>query len=44
VAELFRLGPDVVMPGTKMPVQRITDEAALAALIEFLGRAAMPAR
>lgn len=27
VAELFRKGPDVVTPGTKMPIQRITDEA-----------------
>ncbi len=42
VAELFRLGPDVVTPGTKMPVQRITDEAELAALIDFLRREAMP--
>ena len=43
VAELFRLGPDVVTPGTKMPIQRITDESELAALIDFLRREAMPA-
>ena len=42
VAELFRKGPDVVTPGTKMPIQRITDEAELEALIDFLEREAMP--
>jgi cytochrome c len=42
VAELFREGPDVVTPGTKMPIQRITDEAELAGLIAFLEREAMP--
>jgi cytochrome c len=43
VADLFRRGPDVVTPGTKMPIQRITDENELAALIAFLRREAMPA-
>jgi cytochrome c len=43
VADLFRRGPDVVTPGTKMPIQRITDENELAALIAFLKREAMPA-
>lgn len=43
VADLFRRGPDVVTPGTKMPVQRITDESELAALIAFLKREAMTA-
>lgn len=42
VAELFRLGPDMATSGTKMPVQRITDEDEIAALIAFLKREAMP--
>ena len=33
---LFELGPDKVLPGTKMPVQRVTDPAALDALIDYL--------
>jgi cytochrome c len=39
VAELFDHGPDVVTPGTKMPIQRIRDEEELAALVEFLKEA-----
>ncbi len=41
VARLFALGPDVVTPGTKMPIQRILDAAERAALIGFLRREAM---
>lgn len=36
VADLFTRGPDVVTPGTTMPVQRLGDPAAMAALIRFL--------
>lgn len=42
VGRLFTLGPDVVTPGTKMPVQRITDPTELAALLAFLRREGMP--
>ena len=33
---LFGLGPDKVLPGTKMPVQRVTGPKALDALIDYL--------
>ena len=33
---LFELGPDKYLPGTKMPVQRITDPTALDALVDYL--------
>jgi cytochrome c len=36
VADLFTRGPDVVTPGTTMPVQRLGDPAERAALIRFL--------
>jgi cytochrome c len=36
VADLFTRGPDVVTPGTKMPVQTVGEPADLAALIRFL--------
>jgi cytochrome c len=36
VADLFRRGPDVVTPGTKMPVQRVDNEEDLRALVDFL--------
>jgi cytochrome c len=39
VAELFDKGPDVVTPGTKMPIQRIRDEEELVALVDFLKEA-----
>ncbi|MEM7499208.1 MAG: c-type cytochrome, partial [Pseudomonadota bacterium] len=38
IAALFRDGPDVVTPGSKMPVQRIAREADRSALIEYLRR------
>jgi cytochrome c len=39
LASLFREGPDKLLPGTKMPLQRITDEEQLAHLVEFLREA-----
>ena len=36
VGALFEIGPDHYTPGSKMPMQRITDEAERAALIAFL--------
>lgn len=36
VADLFTRGPDVVTPGTRMPVQRVGNAEELAALIRFL--------
>lgn len=36
VADLFTRGPDVVTPGTKMPVQRVENAEDLAALLRFL--------
>jgi cytochrome c len=36
IAELFRQGPDRYLPGTKMPVQKIADEASLGHLIDYL--------
>ncbi len=38
IARLFREGPSVVTPGTKMPEQTITDPEDLAALVEWLER------
>ncbi len=42
IADLFRRGPDVVFPGTKMPVQLIADEAALNDLLDYLELIAPP--
>lgn len=42
IAELFDHGPDVVTPGSKMPLQRLKDEEARDALIAFLKEATMP--
>jgi len=36
VADLFTRGPDVVVPGTKMPVQTVGEASDLAALLRFL--------
>lgn len=38
LSELFRLGPDRYLPGTKMPLQRISDEAELENLIDYLAQ------
>jgi len=34
--ELFHDGPDKMLPGTKMPVQRVPDDGELAQLIDYL--------
>ena len=39
---LFKDGPDVVTPGSKMPVQRIKGEQDRADLISYLKRATEP--
>ena len=39
VADLFTRGPDVVTPGTRMPVQRVGNAEDLAALMRFLEQA-----
>ncbi len=39
VAQLFTQGPDVMLPGTRMPVQRMQDPEDLAALLRFLEEA-----
>ncbi|PHK94976.1 hypothetical protein CR162_11120 [Pseudoroseomonas rhizosphaerae] len=39
VADLFTRGPDVVTPGTRMPVQTIGDDEDMAALLRFLEQA-----
>ena len=36
VSQLFELGPEVLLPGTKMPLQRLPDPEARADLIAFL--------
>ncbi|MEQ8665844.1 MAG: hypothetical protein RIC16_08965 [Rhodospirillales bacterium] len=36
VAELFRIGPDRFLPGTKMPVQQIPSDDALESLVEYM--------
>jgi cytochrome c len=38
ITRLFREGPSVVTPGTKMPEQRLTDPEDLKALVEWLAR------
>jgi cytochrome c len=39
VAKLFELGPEVFTPGSKMPLQKMTDRAQRDALIAFLRQA-----
>lgn len=36
VMQLFRDGPDVFLPGTKMPVQKVTDTAKLESLVDYM--------
>lgn len=43
LAALFREGPDTFVPGSKMPLQQISDEAQLAALIDYMQRITAPA-
>jgi cytochrome c len=38
IARLFREGPSVVTPGTKMPEQKVTDSEDLQALVQWLER------
>lgn len=42
VSELFDIGPDVMFPGTKMPVQRLSDPKDRSDLVEFLKFATDP--
>jgi cytochrome c len=42
VDRLFALGPDKVVPGSKMPLQRMPDAKERADLIQFLERATRP--
>ena len=42
VAELFTHGPDVVLPGTRMPVQVLDNPDEMAALLRFLQQATRP--
>ena len=44
IAKLFDHGPDVVTPGTKMPIQRLKNPAERDALIAFLKSATAPDR
>jgi cytochrome c len=39
ISDLFTRGPDVVTPGTKMPMQRVDNAEDLAALLRFLQQA-----
>ncbi|MFB9971395.1 c-type cytochrome [Pseudoroseomonas cervicalis] len=39
VADLFTRGPDIVTPGTRMPVQIVGDPDDMAALLRFLEQA-----
>jgi cytochrome c len=43
IDRLFALGPETVVPGSKMPLQRMPDAKDRADLIEFLARATRPA-
>ncbi len=43
IHRLFAEGPDVVTPGSKMPLQKISSTADLDALVAFLKRATEPA-
>ena len=44
VAKLFELGPDVFTPGSKMPLQKMTDKVQRDALIVYLKRASVAAQ
>jgi len=36
IFQLFDEGPDVMLPGTKMPIQRVTDDGSLKDLVEYM--------
>jgi cytochrome c len=42
VARLFELGPEVMVPGSKMPLQRMPNAEDRAALVAYLGRVIGP--
>jgi len=42
LAELFRKGPDVFLPGTKMPLQRIPDPERLTELLDYMEQITHP--
>jgi cytochrome c len=42
VARLFEVGPEVLVPGSKMPLQRMPDAADRAALVAYLKRITKP--
>jgi cytochrome c len=42
VDRLFALGPHIVTPGSKMPLQRMADPSERAALIAYLRRQTKP--
>ena len=42
IAQLFLEGPDVFTPGTKMPIQRLTDPKDIEALLAYLKKVAEP--
>jgi cytochrome c len=42
VARLFEVGPEVLVPGSKMPLQRMPDAADRAALVVYLKRITKP--
>jgi cytochrome c len=42
VARLFEVGPEVMVPGSKMPLQRMPDAADRAALVDYLKRITTP--
>ena len=42
LSTLFRKGPDVFLPGTKMPLQRVPDDKRLAELIDYLRQITEP--
>jgi cytochrome c len=42
VARLFEVGPEVMVPGSKMPLQRLPDARDRADLVAYLKRITMP--
>jgi len=42
VFELFDKGPDVLLPGTKMPIQKVTDASRLHELVDYLKELTSP--
>ena len=44
IGKLFEVGPEVMVPGSKMPLQRMPSAADRAALVAYLGRVTRPDR